>query len=573
MAYSVLGVAIYWTVFGEGLKAEDAHWIRGEFFGTPLRLTQHLLLHRVCFPLFGDNLDAYYVLTLALHVLNAWLVGLLYTALARGLGGPWPRLGGALAGLLLLCYERNNVSYLSAISYQLVVLFLLCGTLGVAHFLGRRRPWVWGLVVVSYGLALLTNVFALGLPLLWVALELAWPADAEGEGGQRSVRSAAARYGLLLIPLGLLLWQHGAFLWGYGGLQAARGEPGQTALQLPLYLATALWTFVTALFGLDLGAPLPTLFGALLLGLGVWGAWQLRQRRVSVPGAILLFVVLWSGLTFLQAAAAQDGLSGTWRYYYNAAGVALAVAWAITALADRAASRLARRRAPVVTVTLAVAVAVVAFNPGLRRSLARPAVGTPDGRSSACAPCRSPTSVAPAPGADLRSVCLARSDFTDGRLAGAKMRCAHLRLAEMDGADLTGADLSFANLFGASLRRARATEARLDSARLSGARLGGAVFARAKLRDADLSGARAARVDLSGADLSRALLSKTDLRRADLSGARLSGATLNEADLRGARLAGAFLDGADLQGALICQGQRASLRGFRGTPSWGPCPK
>lgn len=597
-AYAVFGALLHGHHFGEGLKAEDSHWIRGDFFGTPLRLTQHWLLHRVCFPLFGDNLDAYYGLTLGLHVLNAWLVAALYASLARGMGGPWPRPGALLAGALLLCYNRDNLNYVSAVSYQLVVLFLLCGTLGVVGYLRRRRPLAWAVAVVAYGLALLTNIFALGFPLLWVALEAAWPGGAVGEGRAiRPWRPAAVRYGLLVIPLGLLLWQHGAFLWGYQGLKAALAEPlWQAVMQLPVYVTLALTGFLAALTGTTAPAPEPWLAGALFCLLVGWGAWALHGKRpAAAPAVVLRFVVGWSTLSFLQALAARDGLSGGWRYYYNAAGVALAVAWVIMALVDRAASRVVaqRRGALVATVTAVALAALVAVNPGLRRWWQQdegdPA---PHGRRGfACDSARVATGTALGPGADLRcrdlrgmdlrqedltgadlrGAQLARSNLMGGRLRRARLQSAHLLWADLDGADLTGALLDDANLFGAAMVRVQARGARLASARLAGARLREALLARATLTDADLSGARAPRANLSGADLSRALLSKTDLRRANLFRARLSGATLNEADLRGARLEGAILDGADLRGALICARHRATLRGYRGIPTWVPC--
>ena len=606
VTFSILGALLHWHHFGEGLKAEDSHWIRGDFFGTPLRLTQHLLLHRVCFPLFADSLDAYYVLTLGLHLINAWLVSTLYAALARGMGGARPRLAGALAGLLFLCYDHNNLSYVSAVSYQLVVLFLLCGTHGVLSYLGRGRWWAWALAVVCYGLALMTNVFALASPLFWIALELVWRGRSDVPAGarKRSALGVVLRYLLLALPLGLLLWQHGAFLRDYDGLRAAGGEPiWRTAALFSEYVLHAAAAFVAGLTGagVSLAAP-PWLAVALVYGLAGVGLWRLvRQGKdaLSLPAVWTLLAVLWSGLVFFQALAARDGFSGQWRYYYNAVGLALALAWTLSWSVDRLAARLGWLQGRGGSVVLVVImVGALAVNPGTRRwwSTGQDPGGTPHGRQRQ--PCAALTRVSQGQvaalavpgadlrcrdlrgldltgrdltGADLRGSRLALVRLTGARLARARLTGAHLLWAELDDAELSGAVLEDANLFGASLRRARLSGARLSSTRLAGARLQQAVLVKAVIRDADLSGARMSGADLSGADLSRALLIKSDLTKVSAGRANLGRANLMQADLRGARLRGAVLVGAELDGAVICARHRGTLKGYRGRPAWFPC--
>ena len=600
--YAALGVLLHSHHFGEGLKAEDSHWIRGDYFGTPLRLTQHLLLHRICFPLFADSLNAYYVLTLGLHVINAGLVCTLYGVLARGLRGARPRLGGLLAGLLFLCYDSNNLSYVSAISYQLVVLFLLCGTWCMLSYLERGRRWTWAGALVAYGLALLTNVYALAFPLIWIALEVAWRKGA----GNQPRGSPLQRYALMLVPLGLLLLVHGAFLWGYDGLLAVRADPWwRTAAQLPVYVMHAAASFFAGLFGLDLESTMPSwLAAAPVLGLTAWGAWQVlgKKQNVGLPAVGALLVVLWSGLVFFQALAAQDGFSGDWRHYYNAAGMALAVAWLVIWLLNRATAALGsgRGRAVELAAVVLVMLAVVAGNPGTRRwwDAAGDEARAPHGRQAqecstlvrleqqeaatllspgADLRCRDLRGLdlarASLAGADLRGTSLALCNLARARLARARLSSAYLLWAHLDDADMSGAGLHGANLFGASLRSARLSGARLSSARLVGARLQGAVMTGAEMRDADLSGARLAGADLSDADLSRAMLIKSDLKKSSLGRANLTRANLMQADLRGSRLDGAVLLGADLQGAVICQRYRGVLKGYRGTPSWVRCPR
>jgi len=562
-AYTAVGALLHCHHFGEGLKAEDSHWIRGDYFGTPLRLPQHLLLHRVCFPLFGDNLDAYYVLTLGLHVINAGLVCALYVSLARGMNGPRPLLGGALAGLLMLCYDRNNLGYVSAVSYQLVVLFLLCGTLAVVTFVQRERAWTWGLAVLSYGAALWTNVFALAFPVFWILLEGAL--RNQDSVALTSQRSRHARTALMMVPLALLLWQHGAFLWGYDGVQAVRAESlWQNIAQLPVYLGHVVASSFSGLTGVDLAPDVPAWLAALpVLALTAWAAWQTYFRsRPGWAAVATLFVVVWNGLVLLQALAARDDFSGDWRYYFGAAGISLAAAWLAMDLLVRAGVALGGLwgRAVEVGGAAVIMVALVAVNPGLRRLFepdatpSRPAHG---GQASQC----------------VELVKVERGQAAALAVRGANLRCRDLLWADLDGVNLTGAVLQEANLFGASLRRARLDGAHLGSARLVAARLQDAVLRKAKLMDADLSGGRLAGADLSGADLSRALLIKCDLRGSSLRGANLRRADLMEADLRGARLEGAILDGALLQGAAICRRSRGAIKGYRGSPRWVPCSR
>jgi uncharacterized protein YjbI with pentapeptide repeats len=143
------------------------------------------------------------------------------------------------------------------------------------------------------------------------------------------------------------------------------------------------------------------------------------------------------------------------------------------------------------------------------------------------------------------------ADFSDARLANAKLAGADLRGAKFDAAVMEGADLSRSLVAGAAFDRASLERADLSEA-LSQQ---GTSFVLANLQGASLTGARLQAADFSGASLVGANLSLASLAAAALREADLEGADLQSAKLYGADLRGARLQGADLAGALVWRAQ------------------
>jgi uncharacterized protein YjbI with pentapeptide repeats len=127
---------------------------------------------------------------------------------------------------------------------------------------------------------------------------------------------------------------------------------------------------------------------------------------------------------------------------------------------------------------------------------------------------------------------IARADFSEAQLSGARLDRANLSGAELYRANLSGARLDGANLFGARLRGANLSAAKLHGANLSAAKLDSADLSRAELTEANLTRAELTEANLTRAELTEANLSGARLYRANLSGAWLVEANLSDATLR-----------------------------------------
>ena len=595
---------------------EDLEWIAGEVLGSPLRLTQHWVLHRLGQPLFQDDLTAYFIPGVALHLAAAAGVHLLFvlTLGALGSGSRTPgavRAGGAAAGLLFLLGQPAVVVYPSALSYQLVTVAALAALCcAVLHLLSGRALW-WASLVLCYAAALFSHSYAVGLPLMVLALEVARVRSRDPDADVPPLRRwllprALPRYLALGLPLVLAaLWVSQAAPRIEAALSTYRTtEVGPwLALYHARYLLEVLLRFGQDAFGWVSLAQLhragPDLGLVDVFGLAGWaavaalGLAQLLRRgtNLGLAGFVLLFFVGWNGLCLVQTYLTSDYFAQWWRFYYNAAGLTVALA----CLALGAAAGVARLvRAPQWAVAWAVTAALVTAcllaRPGQAVHPMEWARKTPEYASVPAAPRASgasslrgqrPTrSLARADlrGADIYRADLQRADLSGARLAGASLLLADLRRANLTDADLSRALLVHARLTGARLERARLGSANLEGATLTAARLDRAALQRAHLawavlEDANLSRADLRRANLRGARLSRARLGGADLRGAHLEGADLRDADLRRADLRGVRLGDTRLERARLQGARICTRNRPAVRGYSGAPRWERCPQ
>jgi hypothetical protein len=242
MVRARLGVAAEWVAVAAGYLTglvtlwldlrhrtvfpEDLEWIAGEVLGSPLRVTQHWMLHRLGQPLFQDDLTAYFIPGVALHLAAAAGVHLLFvlTVNALGAGSRAPgavRAGGAAAGLLFLLGQPAVVVYPSALSYQLVtvaaVAALCCAML---HLRSGRTLW-WASLVLCYAAALFSHSYAVGLPLMVLALEVARVRSGDPDDDAPPLRRwllprALPRYlalGLALILEELCVWNECSLLF------------------------------------------------------------------------------------------------------------------------------------------------------------------------------------------------------------------------------------------------------------------------------------------------------------------------------------------------------------------------
>ncbi len=552
---------------------EEAAWIRGDVLGSRTRLVQHLVLNRVCLPLFGTHYVAYRLPSLALHLLNAAMVGLLFvlyfgqarTALKRARGSL--HAGGVAAAFLFLAHHNEAYLRVGSLSYQLALLFFLGGlVLGLLH-LRRGAVVYWALVVVCYGLALASNAFALAMPLVFAFLE--WSLR-PGLRTPPRIAGTVARYLALVALLGLFLFvfQHKA-----GPLEELwrLTTSGDLLLILPRYLLMAALRFVPdvvslpQLQGLDMrhASPGPVEVAALgmLLALGALGIRRLLRRSVGLLGTLLIYGLVWQVVFFPLAAAAQS-LYIYHRYHLNGAGLALLAAAALAHLAARLPGRLHRAGALASGAVFVVPLAgMLLATPAYRDSVAR-LFGGPAGEGHfpawrRCDHCRGARGLnvggsGEAPSlrcADLRGLDLPRRGLGGRDLHGADLTGARLQRFVLTGAKLTHASLALSDLAGANLARADLRGADLSGASLQDAVLNGADLSKSEARWANMTDAQLEGARLEGADLYFVGLQRADLRRADLSRAVLWNCDLRYADLRGARMAGANIFGIQVEEA------------------------
>ena len=642
--YLVGLVSLCQRLAGRTVFPEDLEWITGEVLGSPLRLTQHVVLNRLSLPLFEDDLGAYFIPGVVLHLATAAAIHMLFVLVCGTLrcglqGARAVRAGGAAAGVLFLLGQPAVVIYPSALSYQLVTLAVVATLIFAVLFFRSGRLIYWAALVLCYGVALFSHSYAVGLPLMVLALEVAWlrtgiagredgkekdsrekdkeeegEEDARGEdAGGRSPerwrglvpgRGALLRYLAFALPVGAMAWRLGEALPRIeASISTYRTqEMGPwLVLYFARYLTEVLLRFGQDVFGWTALAQLhragPDLYAADVFALvgwsvvGVLGLRELLRRRTTVgmAGMALLFFLGWNGLCLVQTYLTSDYFAQWWRFYFNAAGLSVALVHVLLRGAG-ALGRLARAPGwlPAWIAAVGVVVACTITRPaGVVHPMAWarktteysdvPRYAGGGGKNMRQASLRKRAMAR----ADLRRADLFRADLSGADLGGASMAGASLLLADLRqaglaGADLSGAFLVHARLTGASLERARLRGANLEGATLTAARLGRADLTAAHLswatmEDADLGRASLRRANLRGARLGRANLGGADLRGAYLEGADLRRADLRGADLRGAHLGGAKLEETRLGGARLCSDSRPSPPSYKGTPRWDNC--
>ena len=356
-----------------------------------------------------------------------------------------------MASLLFLVYNSVPISFLSALSYQLVTCFTLLTLLLAQAFLKSRRPLLWLMVLANF-----SGLFGRGLARLDGAASL-------------KLHEEPLRFALYLQITTMDLVQNlaplGEKVRRYG-LNHDGQPPGD---HLILILA---------------GVALASLLAFPRI---------LRRRPPGAAGVFLLFVLLWNLSAYALTRPAPSWDSHLWRFNFNAAGLCLFAPYALLCAADGYAARLGSRWCASPALLLAL-LAMIMWGPDLGlRSLALwdQAVsgrrGQNPGSCRLTAPCRAWAEVAEA-------------DLARPARGAWSLACADLSNIQLEDLDLRGADLRGANLSNTSLRRVNLSGARLDGACFNWARLEDVNAHGARLRGASLVGATLRRVDLTGAD-------------------------------------------------------------------------
>ena len=623
VGYLVGLVSLCQRLAGRTVFPEDLEWITGEVLGSPLRLTQHGVLNGLSLPLFEDDLGGYFIPGVVLHLATAACIHGLFVLVCGALrnrlqGARAIRAGGAAAGVLFLLGQPAVVIYPSALSYQLVTLAVVAALICAVLYLRSGRLVYWGALAVCYGVALFSHSYAVGLPLMVLALEVAWnrsgEGDEAGDRGSESQRGLLLRWGALLrylalaVPAGGMAWRLSEALPKIeASISTYRTQEMGPWMVLyhARYLTEVLLRFGQDAFGWESLAQFhragPDLYEVDVFALVGWsivgllGLREIFRRRtpVGLTGMLLLFFIAWNGLCLVQTYLTSDYFAQWWRFYFNAAGLCIVLAYLLV----RGALVLARLgRVPAWLAAWATAVGLAATCLATRPAAAVHPMewvrktteytsgavpgysGGGGGKSMRRADLRSSRTTARADlrGADLFLADLGGADLTSAGLAGASLLMADLRQAWLREADLSRAFLVHARLSGARLGRANLASANLEGADLTAARLGRADLTATHLAWATLEDAALGRSDLRRANLRGARLRRADLRGANLRGAYLEGADLRNADLRGADLRGAHLGGARLEdarlkGARVCWDKRPRPPVYKGMPRWDEC--
>ena len=505
---------------------EDYLWIQGEMDRLPYftrhRYLQRYLQHDLARVIFANEPSRITQFGILLHMLNTVLLfGVfvrLFSTLRRPREGVEPAaLMGALGAAWVFYFNRTLAPvYISAHSYLLVVTFALLSLYFLLRHIQHPSPFWWGGVMAAYMLGLLSNLFALGLPLIWLLVEWVAPRSMRGA---RPLRSLLLRYSVALaIPAGYI----GA-LWGTYG-RGFKGEwEGERGLRIiwciPDYLAYLVTRYTSDDAVLEAVEGFPV-FGfrvavAVAIIAACVAAYQ-RRGNLNLWVALVLFIIAWQAMTYPLAIISPQPLNRPWRYYLPVLGLAMFAGFLLAV----AAQRVLRRAAPLIWVPILM-LALLAV-PIQQRLAGRDGLGLLGqlllGELPGQDQRRHCPEVAKCPAVQrLDSVAAVREVLR----RGGSLRCKSLRGLDLSGLDLSGADLRSANL--------SATTG--VGTRLNGADLRGACFNLAILRDADLSRAR-----LDGGQINNAVISRTRFddisgRQLSIDGTIFSSCTFNGADL------------------------------------------
>jgi len=546
--YILVGATRHVDMLFVGLNAEDAVWISGSLIGSGVRFTSHYLLHELGLGIFGEQVMGYRLLSVGLHIINAYLLFWTYLLAAPGSlaptrARPVALQGGALlAGLLFLLTQMFTMQWLAALAYQVLVLFtLLTMVMAQVHF---RTGWLWpwALSAVAYHLALNSHSFALFLPLMIALMERA---DASPRRSPFNPLLALARYSLYALVLFRFFLVNWKSLFDAGEAGIAAPEFWSTLVRRAVdVLQARLNTAATApYFGVDIEYQFPTwppvVVAMCLLAFGLHQALS-GHRRPGLLGFFALFVLTMGAITLPQEVVAPV-LGAHWRSYPLAAMVAMVLALSLTRVLE-GLTRLSpgsSRRTLQLLFLLAGAGVLVANEHVTMGNLTR--VVSPATRWQQKGDWNPPAGCK-----ELEH--LTRAEAATRLASSRGLRCVDLNNRDLTGLPLAGVDLTGARLTGANLNRVDLREARLDGgclflADLRGADLRGAALMGADLRQADLAGAslhwtKMGGGDLRGANLDRTVMVETRFEEADLRGVDLSRATISSYNLDAARLDG-----------------------------------
>ncbi len=272
-----------------------------------------LLWLLISYSLFGLQPFAWHLVSVALHLVAAWLVYRLGWRLTQG------RLAGAIAAVVFGLHPAHieSVAWVSGLTDPLMANFVLGAILAYLEACARKtRAWL-ALAIVLYALGCLTKETAVLLPLVLLGCE--WFFSRKDD--TRWMRTAAVR----LLPF---LFVGMAYLGArYLALQGLQHPQPYTAGSLLASTPGVLWFYVRHLcwpFGLSVfyNSPLvthPSLanFGGPLLAVMAVAAvawWGARRSRLIAFALVFLVVFMLPPLIGIRVLFPEDMVHD--RYLY-----------------------------------------------------------------------------------------------------------------------------------------------------------------------------------------------------------------------------------------------------------------
>ncbi|MBI2434824.1 MAG: tetratricopeptide repeat protein [Candidatus Hydrogenedentes bacterium] len=298
-------------VVQQGFHLDTVWWAFGHFhFGLYMPLTT--LTHLLDVSLFGHWAGGHHLSSVLLHALNSVL---LFLALSRLTGAPWPSL--AAAALFAVHPLRvESVAWVASRKDLVSGVFFMFALLAYARFAGRPTVRAMLPVIAFYAAALLSKPTVLPLPLVLLLLDW-WPLQRMDTSNLRAWRHCIKL--LLLEKLPLFLLGLGAALITLMAEHSLETLPDFETFPLAWRLENALLSLVRYLghflcpLSLSIHYPqvlewlgtLAVVGAALLLMFLTLAVLLLRQRRYLAVGWLWFVVLLVPVIGIVQFGSAS----------------------------------------------------------------------------------------------------------------------------------------------------------------------------------------------------------------------------------------------------------------------------
>lgn len=530
--YIFITIVLYCESLWQSFNRDDFFWISGLNVGDPLRLTQHLIQHIICLPLFGENPFPYHLLSITLHFVNSLLVYflfiLMFKVIKSTINNSYSSLhiGGVVAGFFFLVYNSGAPAWIAAFSYQIGVFFILVTLLCSLQYFKTRRIIFWVAAGLAYGFALGSHCYAMGLLGFIGFLEIIW--------GKASATQSKDLIFMRYLFLALIL---SIFIWGFWNKIIITGfdKFGEQSIQSVLFQIPKYLLYVIYYFGFPRHLPQGTAIGLthhitllIILGLCIFGIFRIlkRDKKPGISEFLVLFFILWNGLAFLQTASIGF-IYCKYRYYFNAVGFSIATAYGMVEIIGFISRRTRWISSNILLVLLVIGLPTIFLMKSEQFELKRPVTCN---KNQYCSELEI---------LDLDQV--ERIIETNRNFVNKNLFCKNIKFLNLSMLDLSGTNMSGSDFSGAVLR-----EVNMEKAVFWGADLTGAVF-----EDSNLRGAAFEYANLEGAVLRRCNLDYAYFGGAKLKGATLEGASLVEAEFWIADLEMADLTDTNLDGAVF----------------------